>query len=112
VDDGVAELEDCYRQDIVEHDGDSDDVVADRNGLRMAATVVLEEYDGTWMVTEFAQGDVCVPSELATEVEDRYLAFWDAVNAAGADADPDHSGLAAVTAGAQLDGLREALTQF
>lgn len=112
VGDGVAHLKDCYRQDIVEHDSDSDEVVADRNGLRVAASAALEQDGDDWVVAEFVQGDVCVPDEMATVVEGRYVAFWEAVTAAGAGADPDHAALAETTAGGQLDGLRDALARF
>ncbi len=47
-----------------------------------------------------------------TEIEDRYLAFWEAVNAASRPPDPDHPDLAATAGGDQLEGLREQIAGF
>lgn len=113
IEDGVAELSDCYAADITEHDQDSNEQLADRNGTRFAAEVVLEQQDaGNWIVTEFQQGEFCVPSDLADEIEDRYLAFWVAVSTAGRPPNPDHPDLLATAAGEQLDGLRQQIASF
>src|SRR5690606_22764837 len=77
-----------------------------------AADVALEHSEQGWVVTEFNQGEFCVPGDIAQEIEDRYLAFWAAANAAGRPPNPDHPGLAATAAGEQLDGLRERISGF
>ncbi len=107
-----ATVADCYRADVVEYDAGTDEQVADRGGARFAATARLERDGETWLVTEFAQGDVCAPAEIAAEVRDRYLAFWDAVWSAADPPDPDHPGLAETAAGTHLDGLQAQLTQL
>jgi hypothetical protein len=112
VDGDTATVEDCYRAEIVEFDATTDEQVADRGGARFEATAKLESDDGTWVVTEFAQGDVCAPSEIAAEVRDRYLAFWDAVWSAADPPDPDHPSLADTAAGDHLAGLQAQLTQL
>lgn len=109
----IAEIRDCYRADITEHDVDSGEQVADRAGARFAASAELEQLaDGRWTVVAFREGDPCVPSELAREIEDRYREFWDALAIAGSPPDPEHPGLADVAAGEQLNGLREQLRRF
>jgi hypothetical protein len=112
VDGEAATVRDCYRADLVEYDATTDEEVADRGGARFAATATLERDDAGWAVTEFAQGDVCAPSEIATEVRDRYLAFWDAVWSAADPPDPGHPGLADTAAGDHLAGLEAQLTQL
>lgn len=112
VDGDAAQLRDCYAADLTEHDRDTDEQVADRGGTRFAAEARLERTDDGWTVTEFNQGDTCVPDELADEIEDRYLAFWAAVNTAGRPPDPDHPDLLDAAAGEQLDGLQKQLTAF
>ena len=113
VDGDAATLEDCYRLDLVEYDADSDEQVADRGGARFeASAVLLHEGDGHWVVTEFVEGDVCAPAEIATTVADRYLAFWDALWDAADPPDPDHPGLADTAAGDHLVGLQAQLTQL
>jgi hypothetical protein len=112
VDGDAATVRDCYRADLVEYDATTDEEVADRGGARFAATATLERDDAGWAVTEFAQGDVCAPSEIATEVRDRYLAFWDAVWSAADPPDPGHPGLADTAAGDHLAGLEAQLTQL
>jgi hypothetical protein len=112
VDGDTASVRDCYRADIVEFDAATDEQVANRGGARFEANAQLERDDGGWVVTEFGQGDVCAPSEIAAEVRDRYLAFWDAVWSAADPPDPDHRGLAETAAGAHLEGLRAQLTQL
>lgn len=108
----TAQLTDCYANDTTEHDRDTDEQLGDRNGTRFAAEVVLEHQDNTWVVTEFNQGEFCVPADLAAEIEDRYLDFWAALNAAGRPPNPDHPDLAATASGDQLDGLREQIAGF
>ena len=108
----AATVEDCYRADVVEYDAATDEQVADRGGARFATTARLEREAGTWVVIEFAQGDVCAPAEIAAEVRDRYLASWDAVWSAADPPDPDHPGLAETAAGAHLAGLQAQLTQL
>jgi hypothetical protein len=112
VDGDSANVEDCYRADLVEYDAATDEQVADRGGARFAATARLERAAETWLVTEFAQADVCAPAEIADEVRDRYLAFWDAVWSAADPPDPDHPGLAETAAGTHLEGLQAQLTQL
>jgi hypothetical protein len=106
---GRAELEDCYRAGIVEFDAETDEQVADRGGARFEAKAELERQDDTWIVTDFAEGDVCAPAEIAAVVEDRYLAFWDAAWAAADPPDPDHHGLSETAAGDYLEGLKAQL---
>ncbi len=108
----TATVEDCYRAEIVEYDAATDEQVADRGGAPFEATAHLERDDGTWLVTQFAQGDLCAPSEIAAEVRDRYLAFWDAVWSAADPPDPEHPGLTDTAAGAHLERLQAQLTQF
>lgn len=112
IEDDAAELRDCYAADLTEHDRGTDEQLADRGGTRFAATVQLELDDDGWAVVEFHQGEFCVPEEFADEIEDRYLAFWNAVSTAGSPPDPDHPDLADTAADEQLDGLREQLTGF
>jgi hypothetical protein len=112
VDDGSANVEDCYRAELVEYDATTDEQVADRGGARYEATARLGRDGDAWLVTEFAQGDVCAPAEIAAEVRDRYLAFWDAVWSAADPPDPGHPGLAETAAGAHLEGLQAQLTQL
>ena len=112
VDGDSANVEDCYRADLVEYDAATDEQVADRGGARFAATARLERAAETWLVTEFAQRDVCAPAKIADEVRDRYLAFWDAVWSAADPPDPDHPGLAETAAGTHLEGLQAQLTQL
>ena len=112
IDADVAELRDCYAADITEHDRDTDEQLADRGGTRFAASVRLEREDDGWTVVEFNQGEFCVPEDIAAAVEDRHLAFWAAVNAAGRPPDPDHPDLADTAAGEQLAGLQDRLAQF
>ena len=108
-----ATVEDCYRLDLAEYDTDTGEQVADRGGARFQATIDLERNtDGRWVVTEFVEGDVCAPSEIATRVADRYLAFWDAVWAAADPPDPDHPGLVDTAAGDHLTGLQAQLTEL
>jgi hypothetical protein len=112
VDADTAELRDCYAVDITEHDKDTDEQLADRNGTRFAASVVLEQSDEDWVVAEFNPGEFCVPDGLAAEIEDRYLAFWAAVSAAGRPPNPDHPDLVDTAAGEQLEGLRKQISGF
>ena len=113
VSEGSATLEDCYRLDLIEYGADTDEQVADRGGARFEATAVLRHgEDGRWVVTEFAEGDVCAPANIATTVTDRYLAFWDALWDAADPPDPDHPGLADTAAGDHLVGLQAQLTQL
>jgi hypothetical protein len=112
VDGDSASVEDCYRAELVEYDATTDEQVADRGGARYEATARLERDGDAWLVTEFAQGDVCAPAEIAAEVRDGYLAFWDAVWSAADPPDPDHPGLAETAAGAHLQGLQAQLTQL
>ena len=112
VDDGSATISDCYRNELVEYDLDTDEQVADHAGTRFAATVKLDRSDGDWIVTEFVDGDFCVPDDIAGAVAARYLEFWSEVADAGRPANPDHPGLAETAAGEQLAGLRERLAQF
>jgi hypothetical protein len=107
-----ATVDDCYRADLVEYDADTGEQVADRGGARFEATAQLEREADDWTVTEFVQGDVCAPAEIAAEVCDRYLAFWDAVWSAADPPDPDHPGLADTAAGAHLEDLRAQLSQL
>ena len=108
-----ATVEDCYRLDLVEYDAETSEQVADRGGARFQASAALElNADGNWIVTEFVEGDVCAPTEIATTVADRYLAFWDAVWAAADPPDPDHPGLADTAAGDHLTGLQAQLTEL
>lgn len=106
-----AELRDCYRVDIVERDRDTEEV-ADPGGIRFEVTARLTREAGAWKVVDFTEGEFCAPEELADDIEAGYLAFWDAVAAAGRPPDPDHPALAETTAGAQLEGLRERLAEF
>ena len=113
VEDDFATLEDCYRLDLVEYDPEADEQVADRGGARFQASAALiRNDDDHWVVTEFVEGDVCAPTEIADTVADRYLAFWDAVWDAADPPDPDHPGLADTAAGDHLVGLRAQLTQL
>ena len=113
VEEDTATIEDCYRLDLVEYDAETDEQVADRGGARFAASAELERTaDGAWIVTDFAEGDVCAPSAIAETVEDDYLAFWDAVWDAADPPDPDHPGLAATAAGDHLSGLQAQLTKL
>lgn len=112
IDGDTAELRDCYAADITEHDQGTDEQLADRNGTRFAASVVLERSDEGWVVAEFNQGEFCVPDDLAAEIEDRYLAFWAAVSTAGRPPNHNHPGLADTAAGEQLEGLREQISGF
>lgn len=107
-----ATISDCYRDELVEYDRDTDEQVADRAGTRFAAAVTLERSDGDWIVTEFVEGDFCVPDEIAGAVAGRYLEFWSAVADAGRPPNPDHPGLNETAGGEQLAGLRERLAQF
>jgi hypothetical protein len=109
---GRAELEDCYRADIVEFDAETDEQVADRGGARFEATAALERQNDSWIVTDFVQGDVCAPAEIAATVEDRYLAFWDALWSAADPPDPDHAGLVDTAAGEHLAGVQAQLHQL
>lgn len=108
----TAELRDCYAADLTEHDRETDEQVTDRGGTRFAADATLARSDDGWVVTEFNQGDPCVPADAAGEIEDRYLAFWAAVNTAGRPPDPDHPDLLDTAAGEQLDGLQQQLAAF
>jgi hypothetical protein len=112
VDGDAATVQDCYRADLVEYDAASDEQVADRGGARFEATARLERDGGEWRVTEFVEGDVCAPRELAAVVEDRYLGFWDAAWDASDPADPDHRGLPEMATGDYLTTLRAQLTQL
>lgn len=112
LDDDSATISDCYRDELVEYDRDTDEQVADRGGTRFAATVKLERTDGAWIVTEFVEGDFCVPDDIAGAVAARYLEFWAAVADAGRPPNPDHAGLNETAGGEQLAGLRERLAQF
>ena len=113
IDQGSATLEDCYRLDLVEYDAETDEQVADRGGARFeASAVLLDDGDGHWVVTEFVEGDVCAPAEIADTVADRYLGFWDALWDAADPPDPDHPGLADTAAGDHLVGLQAQLTQL
>lgn len=112
VDGDVAMIRDCYRAEITEHDRNTGEQVLDRAGLRFAADVQLAREGGSWTVVEFSQGDPCVPSEIAVELESRYLAFWDAIATAGQPPDPDHPDLADTASGEQLEGLRARLSDF
>ncbi|MDP8928187.1 MAG: hypothetical protein M3O70_06315, partial [Actinomycetota bacterium] len=48
----AATIRDCYRADITEHDADTDEQVADRDGARLSATVELSRGIGDgWVVT-------------------------------------------------------------
>ena len=108
-----ATVEDCYRLDLVEHDADTGEQIADRGGARFQASATLERSpDDRWVVVEFDEGDACAPSEIATTVADRYLAFWDAVWAAADPPDPDHPGLADTAVGEHLAGLQAQLTDL
>jgi hypothetical protein len=107
----AATIEDCYRLDLIEYDAETDEQLADRGGARFAASVELER-EPDWVVTDFAEGDVCAPAEIAETVTDDYLAFWDAVWDAADPPDPDHPGLAATAAGDHLSGLQAQLTQL
>jgi hypothetical protein len=109
----AATIEDCYRLDLIEYDAETDEQLADRGGARFAASAELERHaDGSWVVTDFAEGDVCAPAEIAETVADDYLAFWDAVWDAADPPDPDHPGLAATAAGDHLSGLQAQLTRL
>lgn len=113
IEDNSATIRDCYRADITEHDVDTGNQVADRNGARLRATAELEHHaDGSWIVTSFSEGDACVPSDLAEDIAARYLVFWDVVGEVGSPPEPDHPGLAEVAAGEQLEGLRARLQDF
>lgn len=112
VDGDKAELRDCYAADVTEHDRETDEQVADRDGTRFWADVRLERADDGWTVVEFNQGEFCVPDDLAEEIEGGYLAFWTAVSTAGRPPNPDHPDLAATAAGEQLEGLRERISGF
>lgn len=112
VDDGSARIADCYRNELVEYDLDTDEHVADHAGTRFAATVKLDRSDSGWIVTEFVEGDFCVPDDIAGAVAARYLEFWAAVADAGHSPNPDHPALAETAAGEQLAGLRDRLAQF
>ena len=112
MDGSSARITDCYRNELVEYDLDTDEQVADHAGTRFAATVELERSGGDWIVTEFVEGDFCVPDEIAGPLSARYLEFWAAVADAGRPPDPDHQGLAETAAGEQLAGLQERLAQF
>lgn len=108
----TATLRDCYAAAITEHDRTTDEQVADRAGTRFNATVRLERGTDGWVVVEFEQGDFCVPAALASQLEDRYRDFWEAVSAAGQPPDPDHADLADTAAGEQFEGLRDRLADF
>lgn len=108
----TATVRDCYRADITEHEQSTGEQVADRGGARLSATAQLKQDGGAWVVASFKEGDSCVPSELAAEIEDQYLAFWATVAEAGAPPDPQHQGLGDVAAGDQLEGLRSRLRDF
>lgn len=109
----AATIRDCFRADIIEHDADAGEQVADRDGARLNATVELSRGTGDgWVVTSFREGDTCVPTELADEIEARYVAFWHAVADAGNPPNPDHPQLTEVAAGEQLHGLRARLRHF
>lgn len=112
VTDDEATVDDCYRADLVEYDVATGEQVADRGGARFAATARLERDDGEWLVTEFVEGDVCAPKELAAAIENRYLAFWDAAWDASDPADPDHRGLLETATGDYLTALQEQLNQL
>ena len=112
IDQDTAELEDCYRADVAEYDADTSEQVADRGGARFEVSAELQRAGDGWVVTDFAQGDVCAPSDIAGVVEDRYLAFWDAVWSAADPPDPDHPGLVDTAAGEHLAGLQAQLTQL
>lgn len=108
----TATLEDCYRADIVEYDASTDEQVADRGGARFEASAQLVRDGDEWVVTEFAQGDVCAPDEIADDVRDRYLAFWDAIWSAVDPPDPDHPGLVDTAAGDHLAGVQTQIGQL
>lgn len=108
----VAEVEDCYRADVAEYDANTDEQVADRGGARFEASAQLERDGDNWIVTDFVQGDVCAPADIAATVTDRYLAFWDAVWSAADPPNPDHPGLLDTAAGDHLAGLQAQLTQL
>lgn len=112
VNEDSATISDCYRDELVEYDLDTDEQLADHAGTRFAATVKLERTDGDWIVTEFVEGDFCVPDDIAGEVAARYLEFWSAVADAGRPPNPDHPGLNETAGGEQLAGLRDRLAQF
>ena len=112
VEDGSATISDCYRDELVEYDRDTDEQVADPAGTRFAATATLGRSDGDWIVTEFVEGDFCVPDEIAGAVAARYLEFWSAVADAGRPPNPDHPALNETAGGEQFAGLRERLAQF
>lgn len=108
----TAAVDDCYRADITEHDDESDEEVADRDGARLRATASLRRDGDAWVVTTFKEGEPCVPRDLAEEVIGRYRAFWAALGEAGAPPDPENPSLAEVAAGDQLEGLRSRLREF
>ena len=112
IDGDTAELQDCYRADILAYDADTDEQVADRGGSRFEGAAELQRADDGWVVTDFAQGDVCAPAVIAGVVEDRYLAFWDAVWSAADPPDPDHPGLVDTAAGEHLAGVQAQLTSL
>lgn len=112
IDGDTAELKDCYRADILEYDVGSDEQVADRGGARFEVSAELQRADDGWVVTDFVQGDVCAPAAIARVVEDRYLAFWDAVWSAADPPDPNHPGLVDTAAGEHLAGVQAQLTQL
>lgn len=107
IDDDSASIRDCYRIDMIEHDADTDEVVADRGGVRFDVTARLERTDAGWMVVEFTEGEFCVPADIADAATQAYLDYWDAVYAASDPPEPDHPGLDATSTGTQLEGIRE-----
>lgn len=112
IDDSSATISDCYRNEFVEYDRDTDEQLADHAGTRFGASVRLDASSGEWVVTEFVEGDFCVPDDIAGAVAGRYLEFWSAVAQAGRPPDPGHPGLVETSAGEQLAGLQERLAQF
>lgn len=109
----TARIRDCYRVDMREFARDTNEQVADRGATRFAASAVLHlSEQGQWVVVEFVESDFCVPAELAEKIEAQYLAFWEAVAAAGQPPNPNHPALAATAAGGQLEGLRGRLAKF
>lgn len=107
-----ARLRDCQAHDLTEHNRETGEQVADRNGTRFVVQAELERTEDGWVVTQYDVGDFCVPDELAREISRRYVAFWSAVVAAGRPPDPDHPDLAETAAGEQLEGLRAQLIRF
>ncbi len=105
-----AELEDCYRKDFTYREAQTGRVV-DEGGTRFELMATLQRMEGVWKVTQFLEKEFCAPQELEEQILAAYMASDQAYKEAGASADDNHFGMAATTAGNQLEFQRKRIVQ-